>query len=86
VDANGNLQTAYSYDPYGNTTVSGQSNGNQFQYTGRENDGNGLYYYRARYYSSLFERFISEDPRKATWAQKALRTSQDSGIFERAEY
>jgi RHS repeat-associated protein len=61
-DANGNIQTAYTYDPYGNTSVTGTSNGNEFQYTGRENEGNGLYFYRARYYSPLLGRFISEDP------------------------
>jgi RHS repeat-associated protein len=33
---------------------------NSFQYTGRENDGTGLYYYRARY--STLKRFVSEDP------------------------
>jgi len=31
-----------------------------YQFTGRENDGTGLYYYRARYYQ--LQRFISEDP------------------------
>lgn len=30
--------------------------------TGRENDGTGLYYYRARYYSPTMQRFVSEDP------------------------
>jgi RHS repeat-associated protein len=62
VDSNGNLQTSYTYDPYGGTSVTGTSNGNEFQYTGRENEGNGLYFYRARYYSPLLGRFISEDP------------------------
>jgi len=33
-----------------------------FQYTGWKNDGNGLYYYRARYYKPQLARFISEDP------------------------
>jgi RHS repeat-associated protein len=32
------------------------------KFTGRENDGTGLYYYRARYYSSTFQRFVSQDP------------------------
>jgi RHS repeat-associated protein len=32
------------------------------QYTGRENDGTGLMYYRARYYHAGCARFISEDP------------------------
>ena len=35
---------------------------NSYQYTGRENDGTGLYFYRARYYAPALGRFISEDP------------------------
>ncbi len=61
VNSAGSIITSYVYDPFGNTTVSGSST-NQFQYTGRENDGNGLYYYRNRYYSPQLGRFISEDP------------------------
>ena len=62
VDSSGNTLATYTYDPYGGTSVSGQTNSNRFQFTGRENEGNGLYYHRARYYSPLFGRFISEDP------------------------
>jgi RHS repeat-associated protein len=51
----------YTYDPYGNTTADATID-NPFQYTGRENDNTGLYYYRARYYSPNQQRFISEDP------------------------
>jgi RHS repeat-associated protein len=40
----------------------GPDGGNALQYTGRENDGTGLYYYRARYYDPLLKRFIAEDP------------------------
>jgi RHS repeat-associated protein len=57
----GALATQYSYEPFGNTTINGNSP-NPYQYTGRENDGTGLYYFRARYYSPTFQRFISEDP------------------------
>src|SRR5581483_6382816 len=32
------------------------------QYTGRDNDGTGLFYYRARYYNPTLQQFISEDP------------------------
>jgi RHS repeat-associated protein len=46
---------------FGSTTISGSS-WNALQYTGRENDGTGLYYYRARYFSPILQRFISEDP------------------------
>ncbi len=61
-DQTGAVKTTYAYDPFGNTTVSGEASDNPFQYTGRENDGTGLYYYRARYYSPELQRFISEDP------------------------
>jgi RHS repeat-associated protein len=61
-DSSGVVQTQYTYDPFGSTSVSGTSGSNPSQYTGRENDGTGLYYYRARYYSPANQRFISEDP------------------------
>jgi RHS repeat-associated protein len=62
VDSSGNLVTSYAYEPFGGTVLSGQSGGNAFQYTGRENEGNGLYFYRARYYSPALGRFTTEDP------------------------
>jgi len=61
-DNAGAVETKYSYDSYGSTTTSGEPSDNPFQYTGRENDGMGLYYYRARYFSPELQRFISEDP------------------------
>jgi RHS repeat-associated protein len=60
----GAIQNTYSYDPYGNTSQSGTGFTNPYQYTGREVDSPGLYYYRARYYSPMMGGFISEDP---TW-------------------
>jgi len=60
----GAIQQQYSYDPYGNVTQSNATSGftNPYQYAGREADGAGLYYNRARYYSPGMGRFISEDP------------------------
>jgi RHS repeat-associated protein len=52
----------YAYSPYGEVQTLGPDGGNSLQYTGRENDGTGLYYYRARYYDPVLKRFISEDP------------------------
>jgi RHS repeat-associated protein len=52
----------YAYSHYGETTVLGPDEGNPLQYTGRENDGTGLYYYRARYYDPGLKRFVGEDP------------------------
>jgi RHS repeat-associated protein len=59
-DTNGAIKTQYSYSPFGETVLLGESSDNPFQYTGRENDGNGLYHYRLRY--KLGPRFMSEDP------------------------
>jgi RHS repeat-associated protein len=61
-DAAGSVTTEYTYDPFGQTTVTGAANNHTNQYVGRENDGTGLYYYRARYYSPILQRFLSEDP------------------------
>jgi RHS repeat-associated protein len=61
-DSTGAFTTQYTYDPYGQTSSPGSASTNSQQYTGRENDGTGVYYYRARYYSPGFGRFISGDP------------------------
>jgi RHS repeat-associated protein len=60
-DGTGQVATTYTYDPFGNTISNGSEN-QSAQYTARGNDGNGLYYYRARYYDPTIQRFISEDP------------------------
>lgn len=61
-DSSGTIQTQYTYEPFGATTPTGATSANWYQFTGRANDGTGLYYYRARYYSPRFQRFVSEDP------------------------
>jgi RHS repeat-associated protein len=62
LDSLGAVQTQYTYGPFGATIASGMISENPAQYTGRENDGAGLYFYRARYYDPKVGRFISEDP------------------------
>ncbi len=61
-DPSGALVTQYNYEPYGNTSTSGASSSNPLQYAGRENDGTGLYFDRARYYRPAIGRFVSQDP------------------------
>jgi RHS repeat-associated protein len=69
-NAQGVLAATYSYESFGKTASTGTSP-NQVQYTGRENDGTGFYYYRARYYSPALHRFTGEDP----YNFASLRTS-----------
>jgi RHS repeat-associated protein len=75
-DALGSTATEYTYEPFGETTGSGSPSPNAFQFTGRENDGTGLYYYRARYYNPAMARFLSEDrstlPVHRTYSDPAL--------------
>ena len=62
-DASGNVTDKYAYAPYGLTTVDGATP-NPFKYVGRHgvmDDGNGLHYMRARYYSEEIKRFVSLD-------------------------
>jgi RHS repeat-associated protein len=60
-DATGAKLVDYTYEPYGKSSADAGST-NALQFTGRENDGTGLNYFRARYQSPVLGRFISEDP------------------------
>lgn len=62
VGTGGTVATNYTYQPFGATTVAGSANSDTYQFTGRENDGTGLYFYRGRYYHPAFQRFIDQDP------------------------
>jgi RHS repeat-associated protein len=61
-DGTGTLPTTYTYEPFGRTLSTNPTFPSSFQFTGRENDDTGLYYYRARYYSPQSHRFVTEDP------------------------
>ncbi|MCW0410838.1 hypothetical protein NB709_000714 [Xanthomonas sacchari] len=61
-NASGSLIQRYDYTPYGQTSQASAGTTNPYQYTGRERDASGLYYYRARYYAPSLGRFLSEDP------------------------
>jgi RHS repeat-associated protein len=60
-DSNQNVITEYDYEPFGGTTATGLALTNSYKFTAREDDGTGLYYYRARYYHPALGRFVSED-------------------------
>ncbi len=61
---NGSSKARYDYKSYGKLEGNGNNPqvSNPFTYTGREDDGTGLLYYRARYYDPDLEVFISQDP------------------------
>ena len=63
-DSTGTTVNSYAYSPYG--LVGGQETiPNSFKYIGRygvTDEGNGLYFMRARYYDPEVGRFINKDP------------------------
>jgi RHS repeat-associated protein len=58
----GSVETSYTYDPFGTTTKEGTASENATQYAGQEDEGSGIYYDRARFYSPAAARFLSQDP------------------------
>jgi len=64
-DSGGNITDQYAYDPFGVVANSEGSTANPFKYVGRYgivDEGNGLAYIRARYYSPELGRFVTKDP------------------------
>jgi RHS repeat-associated protein len=54
--------TEYTYEPFGAAEATGEPDANTLQFTGRESDGTGLQFNRARYYDLRLQRFLSRDP------------------------
>jgi len=61
MDESAAITTSYSYSPYGKKATAGFASDSPYGFTAREDDGTGLYFYRARYYSPEQKRFIAED-------------------------
>jgi len=67
-DNSGTVIGSYAYLPFGRLIKSTGGLDNPFTWQGRfgvMDEGNGLYYIRARYYDSATGRFISRDPMKS---------------------
>lgn len=58
----GSQASGQAFSVYGEVKASGDAVGASNGYTGRENDGAGAYFYRARNFDPLLKRFVSEDP------------------------
>jgi RHS repeat-associated protein len=80
-DAAASVANGYAYSAYGETvTVGPDPTNNANQYTSRENDGTGLYFYRARYYDPVLKRFIAEDPAGLSAGMNKYRYVNNSPI------
>jgi RHS repeat-associated protein len=64
-DSSGNMVNKYAYDAFGKVLAQDEGIPNPFKYVGGfgvMDEGNGLFYMRARYYDFDVGRFISKDP------------------------
>jgi RHS repeat-associated protein len=64
-DSAGAVVNSYDYSPFGVSLKADESVANPFRYVGRfgvMEEGNGLIFMRARYYSASAGRFVSQDP------------------------
>jgi RHS repeat-associated protein len=62
-DSTGAVVENYTYDVYGQPSITTSLIGNPYRFTGREYDEeSGLYHYRARAYSPTLGRFLQRDP------------------------
>ena len=55
----GNPVTEITYEPFGNSTITGENK--KSLYTGKEKGATGLYYFGARYYDPEAGRWIERD-------------------------
>jgi RHS repeat-associated protein len=66
-DGTGAVTAQYRYEPYGAATRMSGTGATDLLFTGREDDGTGFAYHRARYYAFGRGRFVSEDPIRDHW-------------------
>jgi len=67
VDESGNIDQTRHYYPYG-AIRTGTGNISDYQYSGKELDRTGFYYFGARYYDPNFKRWLSCDPAEQGWS------------------
>ena len=87
---NGGTQAAMTYSAFGTTQATTGTPISRLQFAGRENDGTGLYYNRAREYDPAIGRFISEDPKKfaaginfyAYVGNNPINANDPSGLYQ----
>ena len=86
-DANGQITESSLYQPYGASLANNTQSSKKvspYSFSGKEQDGSGLYYFEARYYDPVTTRFISPDPFYASEQTKCVDRIVECNLYQYA--
>ena len=84
-DANGQITESSLYQPYGASLANSTQSSKKvspYSFSGKEQDGSGLYYFEARYYDPVTTRFISPDPLFAVEMEKCIESIVECNLYQ----
>jgi RHS repeat-associated protein len=84
-DESGAVSQASLYQPYGASSKDSNKASQKvstYSFSGKEEDGSGLYYFEARYYDPVTTRFVSPDPLFAVDMEKCIESIIECNLYQ----
>lgn len=84
-DESGAVSQASLYQPYGASSKDSNKASEKvstYSFSGKEEDGSGLYYFEARYYDPVTTRFVSPDPLFAVDMEKCIESIIECNLYQ----
>lgn len=84
-DESGAVSQASLYQPYGASSKDSNKASQKvstYSFSGKEEDGSGLYYFEARYYDPVTTRFVSPDPLFAVDMDKCIESIIECNLYQ----
>jgi RHS repeat-associated protein len=84
-NVDGDITESSNYQPYGSAKANSQQSYEKvgtYSFSGKEQDGSGLYYFEARYYDPVTTRFITPDPLFAGEMAKCIESIIECNLYQ----